>query len=1436
MICVKNPEKRQETLRQSRKSFMINQLRGSNGLRPAGCLLPGKEAGSRRFRVGSHLSAACGNCPGFALVTTLMLISVLLGLIVALSSYISLSQQKSMVEGNSLHAREAALAGLRVALGELQTTAGPDQRVTAAASLLGNAGNAYAGAAPAAPGRAAWTGVWKSNTVMAPDGEMARYTPADPDVKSFAGWLVSATDTSGNFGLPGSLGDATASYTLNDALPLVTNSDGSTYLEAGKVQLEDTAEGSRYFAFVVEDESMKADLSWSEASTSDLERAQAARLSAAPGPDYAVFNEKHPAHPVPDHEMPFFDTAATYKVAYPLTAEGGTNPFLTEAIGRMRDPADLQTLIDENALVTHEAWFDMSDWLRDQRAHFTWGSRGVLADVKLGGLRRDLSLAFEMDGEADISTSEQPVLFNQQVGEFVGGTDKYGSAHDYPLMRGSSTDYSMWRLPGPKTPVRARYLFRERWDTGGPFSGILNPSTGQPQFFKRTDTNDPSYVDRRDPSVARGPTWWNLRDYYNLYKRLEKNGTSYKLKARSYYPNRSDIGYVHSEMLDTIITWADHRDTDRRRPYQGPLGGQWKYVFRPARASCAPAFLGTTALLSVIATNYDPGTQTAEIAITVDPIFYFWNPYNRQLEVDNLMVHFETGMSGTVDIAVTDTASGTVTTYSPDLWQLLHCNFINYRNRRPNSWGANYGFLINASPGSGTAPFVLEPGEVIAASPSTISGQSYLGYDPLNNSSGIFMTSIDVAAYASPRWDVSGYRNKQVRASVARIDPDGDGIFECATKINVGFYDPTRSGAQSARFFMDSSLAPRGMTPAAFQTNPDVPGDQLQHTHMQLTAIRYEFVAPNSRVYNLPLELDTLVDTKSQFGLFTYLMKPTSWAGQVYHRRYRPAHYRHKGRNPVEVFSRMNPAPLVINKDWWAAAAPNMVFNFVANQNPNSLINGNGINFSTSARRAFWGRSCNSTGSTSVPMSNIPSSPLISLVDFGHANIGTMAEDQFHAVGNSLPSVVISSIAPHGIVNTGGGGQTSGTATDLSWMMNDALFDRYFLSGIAPEFDFGGTDGAYRQTGSLAVTLTDFYGDDPVSARASPVLAPHVPAGKTAAEIVSELTPGTTNHDIYKKIAAYSLIDGAFNVNSTSVEAWAALLRANRALAVDYAQGGGTDTASGSPFPSSASPSAPGSGARTYWSGFARLTDDQIWDDRLTPDDPSDDTGIAVELVKQVKIRGPFMSISDFINRKVGGDKNGDGTLDNSDVTNNHLRGALQAAVDSIRTVSGYLDRGIGGIVSAAGGVATAYNWLQPLATWYSWRSSFGADGTYGTADDVVPNSARGIPGDITQAKLLRSLAPRLTARGDTFRIRAYGEKRSSDDETIIARAVCEALVQRLPEYVDPGDPSDPENPPEDNEPWDEAGSGAPKFNETNKQFGRRFKIVQFRWLTSDEI
>ena len=98
--------------------------------------------------------------------------------------------------------------------------------------------------------------------------------------------------------------------------------------------------------------------------------------------------------------------------------------------------------------------------------------------------------------------------------------------------------------------------------------------------------------------------------------------------------------------------------------------------------------------------------------------------------------------------------------------------------------------------------------------------------------------------------------------------------------------------------------------------------------------------------------------------------------------------------------------------------------------------------------------------------------------------------------------------------------------------------------------------------------------------------------------------------------------------------------------------------------------------------------------------------------------------------------------------------------------------------------------------------------------------STEGIAGDIRQADLLRPLASRLTARSDTFRIRSYGEVRTMDGSGIAGRAICEAVVQRLPEYVNAAD----------NEPWDEI-SDAAGLDPINQQFGRRFKIVQIRWI-----
>jgi hypothetical protein len=100
-------------------------------------------------------------------------------------------------------------------------------------------------------------------------------------------------------------------------------------------------------------------------------------------------------------------------------------------------------------------------------------------------------------------------------------------------------------------------------------------------------------------------------------------------------------------------------------------------------------------------------------------------------------------------------------------------------------------------------------------------------------------------------------------------------------------------------------------------------------------------------------------------------------------------------------------------------------------------------------------------------------------------------------------------------------------------------------------------------------------------------------------------------------------------------------------------------------------------------------------------------------------------------------------------------------------------------------------------------------------------STAEGAPTVLTQGDLIRVLGPVATVRGDTFKIRGYGESRSKDGK-VLATARCEATVQRLPAFLDPVDPAE----------RSEAALEAP----INKRFGRKFEVVSFRWLTADEM
>ena len=116
-------------------------------------------------------------------------------------------------------------------------------------------------------------------------------------------------------------------------------------------------------------------------------------------------------------------------VSYPLESGSGYVDDLEKAFSPPTCPLVMADTADHSA------------WLKANRHNMAMNVRGVIADVKKGGLRRDLSLAFEMDGSAE---SESASMFNQQTTEFVGNGDRTPAPTTRPAHRSN-----------------ARYLFRD---------------------------------------------------------------------------------------------------------------------------------------------------------------------------------------------------------------------------------------------------------------------------------------------------------------------------------------------------------------------------------------------------------------------------------------------------------------------------------------------------------------------------------------------------------------------------------------------------------------------------------------------------------------------------------------------------------------------------------------------------------------------------------------------------------------------------------------------------------------------------------------------------------------------------------------------------------------------------------------------------------------
>jgi len=589
-------------------------------------------------------------------------------------------------------------------------------------------------------------------------------------------------------------------------------------------------------------------------------------------------------------------------------------------------------------------------------------------------------------------------------------------------------------------------------------------------------------------------------------------------------------------------------------------------------------------------------------------------------------------------------------------------------------------------------------------------------------------------------------------------------------------------------------------------------------------------------------------------------------------------------------------------------------------------------NFPTTADgRAFWGPSVDNAkgGKSNVILYSVPRRPLLSLsqlgtvafaekstdadftvgASFAHPGIGDLTRivewpgprDDFPSE-DSLAADVKGPVPELGYVGKHMASlvlrNRTDVRTDHAFAANFTLWDAFYFSGLnlqANSFShLDGTSKDWPSTGadlpidsSVAIaqkaSMTAAGLSDPKSFAAYKLAlneGKSLLANKRMVYIPDGKVSYTTNNAYQttlklpesefpnpKYLARNSLYDGGFNVNSTSRAAWKAVLAGLKGQSLPDAT---TNNATGTALSKFARAfgAAPDKTGSDPWTSYRELDDNQI-------------DALAGAVVDEVRTRGPFMSMADFVNRRLINQRN--------PADDFGLKGALQAAIDKT-TINDNAIAAAGGTFQAPkspadmaledpnkhlyGNMLTSKGWWGQNSAYPSIKAnqrfpSLKAMSKNPSASNPDIIAGLGAPGIVTQMDVLNSIGPNLTARSDTFVVRAYGEA-LDDAGNVIGKAWVEVVVQRTaeyvamtvgqkyPDYVEPnrrklayrvnssgGKEYDKQVLPEMYErspaPTPPSSTALEKTallqeQKLNRILGRRFRPASLRWLTANEI
>lgn len=1273
---------------------------------------------------------------GFALVIALALLGFIMLLVLGLSSLLQVEAQSSSHQKEALLARANALLAVRIAMGELQKSTGADQVITARADLFVSDTQNREGIM-----HPYWLGAWQTAPVWDvakpayPNGggdiyeqyydRQAKWDQFDAETKrSFASrWLVSDSVLyDPTVPLDEERFARLANFSANQDLP----AGAADAVYAPRVEI---GESGNAFAWWVSDEAQKAKINISDPYYNGRDNtAQEVRSSLA-------------LRNAPEAVLNMNETLPSDWVRVPSV--------------------DSIYLFGDNIDANESLAFD-----------FTVYGQGLLTSPTKGGLKKDLSLAFDL--------SEDDVFLS---GHYTGRSDVFNfealpDGLYSPLLSGNTKDRD------------ENYLFVLK---NVEYEDIIASGGTLRNFGKK---------DGRRVDSAR---WSLLAYHHNLYRFLdnpEKKVPS--IDSQMIFQATKELRNIRRGEDSGVIGGMNFRTDSRyiRAPGKNPeemnhwtryKGQLFRETLNPnTKASFPdeedfttyPIVPVVTEVMLEVRVEYDP---SGRVFFNYYPMVELTNPYDVKIKVVDDMKISLVGDHNVLDVKLHPTAKAEIAGVSENIWsersmqltsldysslgldpsnqvfsggaiavasdwngnvgRRTKTDFLRYRTTNnlrfvdtnfayngytfdqevPWAGASEYAIFIDQSsvgvflPGetktfvngsnSGVVSHNLVPGDEMNAFnyPLTKEIKDFEGLKNNNKINRIRFKSswpshpelydrISVETAILPTWPGRGRKNRDLTV-ITYMGNDSDWIS------------------------VDVARAPVGT-----EVNGNVVGlkpvYKNQNTDEKYLAINERPRNTESPIFTLHLQRRSL----DQFEQYTS----------------------EEGLSGDHFLGRLNPRGLLSDHEHGISSALYPIPVRHGNANWQYVMNTDSSQINL-VSMGSWGEYSSQSGNPVY--FHVPRRPPLSLGEYRHANLGFFGHEPPYVIGSSLPPIAAHSgnfdlTRPYADWNNNWDYEIgSGTLrdpflsfntfrefnntkvaarpaaatllVDLPYLYNTSLWDDYFLSSL---------ERNYKNTISSALS-----GE---------------PLPNSRMRLRSTDERNEANIADYTRSAAELTVDGAFNVNSTSIKAWAALLSSMREVSPPQADGVYDNIFLRLPSMEEGS----------VWSGFSSLKDSDLFNalDTAYDDNPE---SLAAHIVQEVKARGPFLSLAHFINRQLVNDKRGEA-------------GALQAAI---------VDSDINGS-------------NHPYAL-----------------------------GSLTQPDLVSALGPVLTARGDTFTIRTKGERLNPTTGTTEAEAWCEAVVQRMPEYVDSS--------------ADQIYT-APDLltSPINQQFGRRYKLLGIRWLSSDEI